>query len=45
MFTSMDLDKALFKAWKLTGLRTKRAVVEDALRTLVVCTGRRMSGP
>ncbi|HYN21104.1 MAG TPA: type II toxin-antitoxin system VapB family antitoxin [Thermoanaerobaculia bacterium] len=36
MFTSMDLDEELFrKAWALTGLRTKKAVVEEALRWLV----------
>ena len=36
MFTSMDLDEELFKkAWRLSGLRTKKAVVEEALRTLV----------
>lgn len=36
MFTSMDLDEELFrKAWRLTGLKTKKAVMEEALRTLV----------
>jgi Arc/MetJ family transcription regulator len=36
VFTSMDLDEELFrKAWALTGLRTKKAVVEEALRWLV----------
>ncbi|HWM89991.1 MAG TPA: type II toxin-antitoxin system VapB family antitoxin [Thermoanaerobaculia bacterium] len=36
MFTSMDLDKELFnKAWRLSGLKTKKAVVEEALKLLV----------
>jgi Arc/MetJ family transcription regulator len=36
MFTSLELDDELFhKAWALTGLRTKKAVVEEALRWLV----------
>lgn len=36
MFTSLELDEALFnKARSLTGLKTKKAVVEEALRTLV----------
>lgn len=36
MFTSMDLDAELFnKAWILSGLKTKRAVMEEALRLLV----------
>lgn len=36
MFTSMELDEKLFRrAWGLTGLKTKRAVVEEALRWLV----------
>lgn len=36
MFTSMDVDEELFmKAWTLSGLRTKKAVVEEALRLLV----------
>ena len=36
MFTSMDLDEKLFnRAWELTGLKTKKAVVEEALRWLV----------
>ena len=36
MFTSMDLDEKLFqKAWQLSGLKTKKAVVEEALRWLV----------
>lgn len=36
MFTSLEIDEALFnKAWSYTGLKTKKAVVEEALRTLV----------
>jgi Arc/MetJ family transcription regulator len=36
MFTSMDLDEKLFRrAWELTGLKTKRAVMDEALRWLV----------
>ncbi|HET9225520.1 MAG TPA: type II toxin-antitoxin system VapB family antitoxin [Thermoanaerobaculia bacterium] len=36
MFTSMDVDEKLFnRAWQLTGLKTKKAVVEEALRWLV----------
>jgi len=32
----MDLDEKLFQqAWQLTGLRTKKAVMEEALRWLV----------
>ena len=36
MFTSLEIDEALFnKARSFTGLKTKKAVVEEALRTLV----------
>lgn len=36
MFTSMELDEKLFAhAWALSGRRTKRAVVEEALRVYV----------
>ena len=36
VFTSMELDEKLFnRAWELTGLKTKKAVVEEALRWLV----------
>lgn len=36
MFTSMDIDEKLFhRAWQLSGLKTKRAVVEEALRWMV----------
>ena len=36
MRTNIDLDDALIKeAQRLTGLKTKRAVVEEGLRTLV----------
>ena len=36
MFTSMELDEKLFqKAWQLSGMKTKRAVMEEALRWLV----------
>lgn len=36
MFTSLELDEELFnKARSLTGLRTKKDVVNEALRTLV----------
>ena len=44
MFTSMDLDEKVFQqAWQLTGLRTKKAVME-ALRWLDL-TARRCSPP
>ncbi len=33
MFTSLDIDEKLFmKAWSLSGIRTKKAFVEEALR-------------
>ena len=36
MFTSLDLDEKLFmQAWSLSGKKTKRAFVEDALRLYV----------
>jgi hypothetical protein len=36
MFTSMDLNEELFmKAWGLLGVKSKKAVVEEALRLVV----------
>jgi Arc/MetJ family transcription regulator len=36
MFTNIDLDEALVaQALRLTGLKTKKAVVEEGLRTLI----------
>ena len=36
MFTSMQLDEELFnKAWSLSGERTKKGVVEKALRVFI----------
>ncbi|MFY9823058.1 MAG: type II toxin-antitoxin system VapB family antitoxin [Thermoanaerobaculia bacterium] len=36
MFTSLDLDEALFqRAWSLSGIRTKKGLVEEALRVYV----------
>lgn len=36
MATNLDLDESLVaRAMELTGIRTKRAVVEEALRTLI----------
>ncbi|HEX4961467.1 MAG TPA: type II toxin-antitoxin system VapB family antitoxin [Thermoanaerobaculia bacterium] len=36
MFTSLDLNEGLFmKAWGLSGIRTKKGLVEEALRTYV----------
>lgn len=36
MATNLELDESLIaRALQLTGLRTKRAVVEEALRTLI----------
>ena len=33
MFTSLDIDEELFmKAWSLSGIRTKKAFVEETLR-------------
>jgi Arc/MetJ family transcription regulator len=33
LFTSLDIDEELFiKAWSLSGIRTKKAFVEEALR-------------
>jgi Arc/MetJ family transcription regulator len=33
LFTSLDLDEELFiKAWSLSGIKTKKAFVEEALR-------------
>jgi Arc/MetJ family transcription regulator len=36
MFTSLDIDEKLFtKAWQLSGLKTKKAMFEEALRVYV----------
>lgn len=36
MFTSMDIDEGLFmRAWALSGQKTKKAAVEEALRTYI----------
>ena len=36
MFTSLDIDEELFmKAWKLSGIKTKKGMIEEALRTYV----------
>ena len=36
MYTSLDIDDDLFhEAWSLSGLRTKKAVFEEVLRTYV----------
>lgn len=36
MFTSVHIDEELFqKAWALSGLKTKKAVFEEVLRTYV----------
>lgn len=36
MFTSLDLDEELFmKAWSFSGIRTKKAFIEEALRMYV----------
>lgn len=36
MFTSLDVDEELFmKAWKLSGIKTKKGMIEEALRTYV----------
>lgn len=36
MFTSVDLDEDLFmKAWGLSGIKTKRAFFEEALKVYV----------
>ena len=36
MFTSLDLDDELFmKAWSLSGIRTKKGLIEEALRMYV----------
>jgi Arc/MetJ family transcription regulator len=36
VFTSLNIDEELFqKAWALSGLKTKKAVFEEVLRTYV----------
>jgi Arc/MetJ family transcription regulator len=36
MFTSLDIDEKLFmRAWHLSGLKTKKAMFEEALRVYV----------
>lgn len=36
MFTSLDIDEELFmKAWKLSRIKTKKGLIEEALRTYV----------
>ena len=36
MFTSLDIDEELFmKAWKLSRIKTKKGMIEEALRTYV----------
>jgi Arc/MetJ family transcription regulator len=36
MFTSLELDDELFeKAWRLSGIRTKRGLIEEALRVYI----------
>jgi len=36
VFTSLDLDEELFmKAWSLSGIRTKKGLIEEALRMYV----------
>ncbi len=36
MFTSLDVDEELFmKAWKLSRIKTKKGMIEEALRTYV----------
>lgn len=36
MFTSVDIDEELFrKAWRLSGIKTKKGLIEEALRTYV----------
>jgi hypothetical protein len=36
LFTSLDLDEALFmKAWALSGIKTKKGLIEEALKTYV----------
>ena len=36
MFTSMEMDEELFmKAWRLSGIKTKKGLIEEVLRTYV----------
>lgn len=36
MFTSMEMNEELFmKAWRLSGIKTKKGLIEEALRTYV----------
>ncbi len=36
MFTSMEMDEELFmKAWRLSGIKTKKGMIEEVLRTYV----------
>ena len=36
MFTSLDINEELFmKAWKLSGIKTKKGLIEEVLRTYV----------
>jgi Arc/MetJ family transcription regulator len=36
VFTSLDIDEELFmKAWKLSRIKTKKGLIEEALRTYV----------
>ncbi|HSG39116.1 MAG TPA: type II toxin-antitoxin system VapB family antitoxin [Thermoanaerobaculia bacterium] len=36
MFTSMEIDDELFmKAWGMSGIRTKKAFIEEALRVYI----------
>ncbi|HEV2854192.1 MAG TPA: type II toxin-antitoxin system VapB family antitoxin [Thermoanaerobaculia bacterium] len=36
MFTSLEIDEELFnRAWSLSGIRTKRGLIEEVLRTYV----------
>ena len=36
MFTSLDIDEEMFmKAWKLSRIKTKKGLIEEALRTYV----------
>jgi Arc/MetJ family transcription regulator len=36
VFTSMEMDEELFmKAWRLSGIKTKKGLIEEVLRTYV----------
>ncbi len=36
MFTSMEIDEELFmKAWRLSGIKTKKGLIEEVLRTYI----------